>query len=82
MTYLADGTVLIVGEDVYDDGYSAGAVALVGDLFVADAFELAGAALDGSLDVVGGHVFRFCGDYCGAEAGVAIGISAAAWRRW
>jgi hypothetical protein len=43
---------------VDNDGHAAGAVALEGDLFVADAFQLAGAALDGALDVVLRHVFR------------------------
>ena len=35
---------------------AAGAVGLVGDFFVDDAGQLAGAALDRLLDVVGGHV--------------------------
>ena len=47
----ADGAILVVGEDIDDDGDASGAVALVGDLLVGDAFELAGAALNGALDV-------------------------------
>ena len=78
MTDLADGAIFVVGEDFDDEGDAAGAVALVGDLFVADAFEFAGAALDGAFDVVGGHVLRFgCGDGA-TEARVAVGIAATA----
>ena len=83
MADFADGAIFVVGEDFDDDGDAAGAVALVGDLLVGDAFEFAGAALDGALDVVGGHVFGFGGGDGSAEAGVAVGVSsAAAWRRW
>ncbi len=60
-----------------DEGYAAGAVALVGDLLVGDAFEFAGAALDGAFDVVGGHVLGFGGGDSSAEAGVAVGVSSA-----
>ena len=77
VTDLADGAVFVVGEDVDDEGDAAGAVALVSDLFVADAFELAGSALDGAFDVVGGHVLSFGGGDGAAQAGVAVGIAAA-----
>ena len=77
MADFADGAIFVVGEDFDDDGYAAGAVALVGDLLVGDAFEFAGAALDGALDVVGGHVLGFGGGDGSAEAGVAVGISSA-----
>ncbi len=58
--------------------YAAGAVALVGDLLVGDAFEFAGAALDGALDVVGGHVLGLGRGDGGAEARIAVWVSAAA----
>src|ERR1700704_5005547 len=34
----AYGAILVVGEDFYDDGYASGAIALVGDFLVGDAF--------------------------------------------
>ena len=56
MTNFADGTVAVIGRDLDQDRDAARAVAFKGDLFVANARQLAGAALDGALDVVGGHV--------------------------
>ncbi len=80
---LADRAILVVGQDVDDDGDASGAVALVGDLVVGEALELAGAALDGALDVIGGHVLRLGGEDGGAEAGIAVRVAAAgSWRRW
>src|ERR1700722_143577 len=77
VTNLANGAVFVVGEDVDDEGDAAGAVALVGDLLVGDAFEFSGAALDGSLDIVGGHVLCFRRNDGSAEAGVAVGGASA-----
>ena len=78
MANFADRAVLVVGEHLDDDGDATGAVALVGDLLVGDAFELAGAALDGALDVVGGHVLRLGRGDGAAQTGIAVGVSAAA----
>ncbi len=77
MADFAYGAVLVVGEDVDDDGDATGAVAFVGDLFVADAFELAGSALDGALDVLVRHVLGFGGGDGSAKAGIAVGVSSA-----
>ena len=63
--------------DIDDDGDAAGAVALKGDLFVADAFQLAGAALDGALDVVLRHVLGLGGQNGGAQPRIAVRIAAA-----
>ena len=54
----ADRAVLVVGHALDDERRAAGAVALVGDFLVGDAGQLAGAALDRLLDVVGRHVDR------------------------
>lgn len=71
------GAGLIVGGGLHDEGDAAGAVALVGDFFVDDAGDFAGALLDGAVDVFGGHI-GFAGlEHEGAEAGVAVGIAAA-----
>ena len=52
---LGAGAVAVVGEHLDEHGDAAGGVALVGDRLVADAFELAGAPLDGPLDGVHRH---------------------------
>ena len=55
MADFADCAIAVVGEGVHDDGHAAGAVALEGDFFVANAFQFAGTTLDGPLDVVLRH---------------------------
>src|SRR5262249_2843782 len=52
---LAIRAVAVVGQDVADDGRAAGPEPLVDQLLHLRAFELAGAALDGPLDIVAGH---------------------------
>ena len=74
---LAGGAVAVVGQHFAEHGHAAGAVAFVGDLLEGAAFELAGAALDGPLDVVLGHA-----DGLGVVDGVAepqvrVGVAAA-----
>src|SRR5450759_764473 len=53
---LRGGAVAVVGEGIDHDRCPARTVALVAELLVLDATLLAGAALDGAVDVVGGHV--------------------------
>src|SRR6185312_10498719 len=74
---LADGAVAVVGSDVHEDGNAAGAVAFERELFVDGAGELAGAALDGALDVVRGHVLGFGGEHGGAQTRVGFHVAAA-----
>ena len=56
VAHVGDRADLVVGHAVDDDRGAVDAVALVADLFVVHAVEIAGAAIDGPLDVVGGHV--------------------------
>ena len=56
VTHFTDRAVAVVGNRIDDHRHAAGAVALVHDLFVVDAFFFAGAATNGALDVVGRHV--------------------------
>src|SRR5204862_287851 len=51
---LADRAVLVVGQDIDDDGRAARPVRFVLGLFVRDAGLFARAATDGALDVLGG----------------------------
>src|SRR5213075_395982 len=50
VAYLANGAVAIIGGDVHQQRHSAGAIGLEDGFFVANARQLAGAALDGALD--------------------------------
>ena len=72
----ADRAVAVVGGAVHDDGNAAGPVAFEGDFFVGGAGELTGAALDGALDVVVGHVLGLGGSDGAAQARIAVGITA------
>ena len=79
---LAGGAVAVVGEHFAEDGHAAGTVALVSDLVEAAAFELAGAALDGPLDVLLGHADGLGVIDGVAEAEVGVGVAAAVlWRQ-
>src|ERR1700761_1258093 len=78
VAYFAHGAVAVVGGDIDQHGCAARAVAFKENFVDLAAFELAGAAHNGALDVVGGHALGFGGNDCGAEAGVHIGIAAVA----
>src|SRR5206468_10797118 len=71
------GAVRVGGRRLDEARRSAGAVALVGVLLVDDPLQLAGALLDGALDVVLRHVLGLGGVDGGAEAGIAGGVAAA-----
>ena len=77
MPDLGRGAVGVVGERFDDHRDAAGTVAFVRDFLVRGAFELTGAALDGALDVVLGHVVRLRLGHRRAEARVAVDVAAA-----
>jgi len=58
VTDLAHRTVAVVGIDVEQNRDAARAVALQRELLVSGAGKFTRAALDGSLDVIGGHILR------------------------
>ncbi len=78
---LGAGAVAVVGEHLHVHRDAVRGVALVGDLLVGDAFELAGAALDRPLDVVLRHrgVARLL--HHRAQRGVRLDVAAAVARR-
>src|SRR5690348_10865272 len=78
MPDFADGPVAVVGRDVDQDGGASGSVAFEHDLVDLSAFELARAAHDGLLDVVGRHADGFRGRDRGTETRVAVGVAAVA----
>src|SRR4029079_19019817 len=80
VAHLADGAVLVVGERLAHDRDAAGAVGLVGDFVVGDARQLAGAALDRPLDVVGRHVDRLGLGDDRAQPGIVCRVAAAVSR--
>jgi hypothetical protein len=74
---LGDRAVAVVRHRIDHHGDASGAVALVSDLVVGDALLLAGAAPDGALDGLVGHVRAFgVGDGL-AQARVGVGVAAA-----
>ncbi len=78
---LRSGPIAIVGEQLQHHRDPAGAVAFEAHLLVRHSGELAGAAMDGPLDVVGGHVGRLGGGDRGAQPGVAVRVAARFARR-
>ena len=76
MANLADGAIAIVGGDHHQDGGAARAVAFKHDLVDLAAFELAGAAHDGLLDVVGRHADGLGGGDGRSQARIHIRIAA------
>ena len=73
----ADGAIAVVGVDVEQDGDAAGAVAFELKFFVGRAGKFARAALNGTLDIVGRHVFGLGSGNCGSQARIRIRIAAA-----
>src|SRR3546814_4325187 len=58
VAHVGHGAHLVVGQAVYDHRHAARRVALVADLLVLDALQLAGGLLQRALDGVLGHVDR------------------------
>src|SRR5690606_21038524 len=67
----------VVGRGLDEDRRPPGPIALVRDLLVRGALELAGALLDGAFDVVVGHVDGPRGVHRGPEPGVPRRVAAA-----
>ena len=78
---LGGGAIAVVGEDFAHDGHAAGAVALVEHFLEVAAGQLAGARLDGPVDVVVGHADGPGGVDRIAQAEVHRGIAAPHLRR-
>src|SRR5690606_18942377 len=77
VAYVGHGAHAVVGQAVDDHRHAAGRVALVADLLVLHALQLAGRLLDRALDHVLGHVDRQALVDRGAQARVAAGVAAA-----
>ncbi len=77
VAHFADGAIAIGGDDLNQHADAARAVAFESDFFVLLAFELPGAAENGALDVVVGHVLVLGRKNGGAQAGIGIRVAAA-----
>ena len=78
MADLGCSALTVVGQRLHDDSNAAGAVALVGDRFIVIGIAGTQCLVDGALDVVVGHIGCLgLGDNSG-QAGVVVGVAAAA----
>ena len=78
---LRTGTILIVGRSFDNDRHPAWAVAFIHDLLeVLNVFALAGAAFDGTLDVIVRHALRSRNLDRAAQTRIAIRITPAGFR--
>ena len=75
---LRGGAVAVVGEGLHDNGHAAGAVALVDHVLEVVGVTGAQSLVDGALDVVIGHVGGLGLGDDGGQAGVVVGVAAAA----
>ena len=76
MADLADRAVAVVGGHIDQHGRAARAVAFEHHFFDLPAFQFAGAAHDGLLDVVGGHAGGLGRQNGGAQPRIAVRIAA------
>ena len=77
VAHVGHGAGFVVGEAVHHQGGAADAVAFVAQFDVFHAFEVAGAFVDGALDVVFGHVGVPGFVHGQAQAGIGGGVAAA-----
>src|SRR6267154_3041592 len=73
----ADDAVAIRGHHLDQHAHAARSIALEGGFLVLFAFELAGTAQDGALDVFIGHIFILAGQNRGAQARIRIRVASA-----
>ncbi len=81
MAKLTNDAVAIRGDDLNQHAHSARTVAFEGGFLKLLAFELAGAAKDGALNVLVRHVFVFARQNGGSQARIGVRIAAADARR-
>src|SRR5215475_9148970 len=76
MADFAYRAITVVGRCFHDDGHTARAIALEGDLLIDCAWKFAGTALDGAFAVVRRHVLRLGGSNRGTQALISVRIAA------
>src|SRR5438270_12543121 len=76
MADFADRAIAIVSVDVEQDSDPTWAIALEGELLIIHSGQFARAALNGALDVVGGHVFGFRSSNGREQKRIGVGVSA------
>ena len=78
-TDIADGTRGIVGECIHENGYTMGAVSLIGHCFVL-ALVLTHCVFDGTLNIIFGHVLTLCRCDDRTERGIRFGLGTAGFN--
>ena len=78
MAHLGSGAVAVVGQRVHDHGHAGGSIALVHHVLVAVGIAGAKRLVNGTLDIVVGHVGGLSLGNDGGQAGVVVGVAAAA----
>ena len=81
MAKLGNGAVAVVGHRLDQDSDAVRTVALIGDLVVMHAVQIAAAALDGAVDGIVRHIGGLGVADALAQAGVGIGIAPAGTGR-
>src|SRR5437763_5886994 len=81
MTDFADRAVAVVGANLDQDSRAAWAIAFESEFLVVHPGQFAGAALGGTLDVVGWHILGFGRRDGSAQTRISIRIAAARLRR-
>ena len=78
VAHLGSGAVAVVGQRVHDYGHAGGSIALVHHVLVAVGIAGAKRLVNGTLDIVVGHVGGLGLGNDGGQAGVVVGVAAAA----
>src|SRR3954466_4906967 len=81
LSQIGNRAVLILGVALNDNCCSARSATLIGELFIIGAFDLAGTALDGALDVVNRHGDRSSLFHRHPKPRVHSGVATARSRR-
>ena len=77
VAHIGDRAHFVVGEAIHHHRRAAYAVAFIARFFIGHAFQLAGAAFDGAIDVVARHVFGFAFVDGEPQARVVVWVAAA-----
>src|SRR5215475_9481045 len=76
MADLAHRAVAVVSVNVEKDRHAARTISFERKFLVNGAWQFAGTALDGSLDIIGGHVLGFGGQNGSPQSRIGVGITA------
>ena len=81
MTDFADRPIPVISRHLNNHRYAPRTITLESNLFVTDALEFACSSLNGTLDIVSGHVLSFGCSNCRPETWITVRIAATTLRR-